>query len=289
MKPPKNIVDSVKARLLNLARNEERSHQLILLRYFQERFLFRLSQSVYRENFYLKGGAFLYALDHKKSRVTKDVDFLGINISSSNDRIFRVIEEICQVPYELDGIYWDLNSIELSEIIKDDTYKGVRVELIGYLDRTRQKIQIDIGFGDMVSPGPVEMAYPVLLDLEVPNILAYSIESVIAEKFEAMISLAEINTRMKDFYDLHQLFQRFDIPDAELARSIQVTFQKRGTKFTSNHSLFTDAFAEHSTRLGYWEAWINKTGLDKSLTFAEIMNIIRERLYPIYESLEKGS
>ena len=116
MKSPKSIIDSVKARLLNITRNEGKSHQVILLRYFQERFLFRLSQSAYKENFFLKGGALLYALDHKKSRVTKDLDFLGINISSADEEIFHAIKEICQIPYPEDGILLDIDSIEIGEI-----------------------------------------------------------------------------------------------------------------------------------------------------------------------------
>lgn len=131
MSRKKDIVASVKGRLLNLARNEGKNHQLLLLRYFQERFLYRLSISKYRDHFCLKGAAFLYALEGEKTRVTKDVDFLGIDLNSTHSSIRQAVHAICTCPYPDDGVTFDLTSLEIADIIKDGNYQGIRVGLAG--------------------------------------------------------------------------------------------------------------------------------------------------------------
>lgn len=203
----KNIVASIKGRLLQIARTEEKTHQLLLLRFFQERLLYRLSRSKYRGDFYLKGAGFLYALEGEKSRVTRDLDFLGSNITGEHKKLRNIFSEIIRQDYQADGVTFDERSMTTETINKDGDYKGTRINLMAYLGTTSQKIQIDIGFGDTIVPGPTLMDYPVILDLAVPKIYTYSIESTIAEKFEAMISLGRINTRMKDFYDVYHLLR----------------------------------------------------------------------------------
>lgn len=205
MSKKENIVASVKGRLLHIARKEGKSHQLLLLRFFQERFLYRLSLSTYKDHFCLKGAAFLYALEGEKSRVTKDIDFLGINIRASHSFLKTAILDICKIPYEKDGVTFDFDSLVIEDIIKDGNYQGIRIGITAHLDRTKQRLQIDIGFGDSVVPAPQKMTYPVILEMDAPELNTYSIESTIAEKFEAMIDLSEINTRMKDFYDIYNL------------------------------------------------------------------------------------
>jgi predicted nucleotidyltransferase component of viral defense system len=285
MKEKKNIVASVKDRLRHIAQKEGKSHQILLLRYFQERFLFRLSQSRFVENFCLKGGAFLYIIEGERSRVTKDIDFLGLHLKSSQEVLSRVVMEICRIPYPEDGVTFDFESLSVEDIVKDGSYHGIRISINAHLDRTMQKLQIDIGFGDVVVPRPVKMTYPVILEMDAPVLLAYSIESTIAEKFEAMIDLAEINTRMKDFYDLYNLFKNHDVDPNMLEQAIGQTFQRRGTPSPENHSLFHADFFLDEDRNSRWQAWLRKTGLDMNLSFEEVMGIIAVHLQPIYERL----
>ncbi len=282
MSEKKNIVASVKGRLLHIARTGGKNHQLLLLRYFQERFLYRLSRSRFNHHFCLKGAAFLYALEGEQSRVTKDIDFLGMDIQSTHQSLRRAITNICERPYEEDGVTFDLESLTIEDIVKDGNYRGLRIGITGHLDRTKQRLQIDIGFGDIVVPEPMKMTYPVILEMDAPVLYAYSIESTIAEKFEAMIDLAEINTRMKDFYDVYHLLENHPINNEVLEQAIQQTFERRGTPAPQNHSLFQSAFYLDEARNTLWKAWKRKALLDMDLEFSQVMRVIVERLKPIY-------
>lgn len=285
MSNKENIVASVKGRLLNIARTEDKNHQLLLLRYFQERFLYRLSKSKYKEHLCLKGAAFLYALEGEKSRVTKDIDFLGINIKSNHTSLQNAIEDICGIPYEQDGVIFDLDSLIIEDIIKDNNYKGKRVGITAHLDRTKQRLQIDIGFGDLIIPAPLIITYPVILDMDAPELFTYSVESTIAEKFEAMIDLGEINTRMKDFYDVYHLLKNHKVNKEVLSQAISETFINRQTPSPKNHSLFNPKFSQDQERVKNWKAWITKTKLDTTLKLSAVTKVIMKELKPIYDEL----
>lgn len=282
MSEKKHIVASVKGRLLHIARSEGKNHQLLLLRYFQERFLFRLSRSRYAQNFCLKGAVFLYALEGERSRVTKDIDFLGMDIQSTHQSLQRAIKNICERPCEEDGVTFDLESLSIEDIAEEGDYRGVRIGITAHLDRTKQRLQIDIGFGDTVVPAPMKMTYPVILDMDAPILLAYSIESTIAEKFEAMIDLAEINTRMKDFYDIYHLLKNHPVDPEILEQAIRQTSERRGTSAPKEHSLFQPAFCLDGERNIRWQAWLRKAQLDMGLEFHVVMDAIGFRLKPIY-------
>ncbi|MBE0653650.1 MAG: nucleotidyl transferase AbiEii/AbiGii toxin family protein, partial [Bacteroidales bacterium] len=200
-----NIAKSIRARLLNIARAENKTFQLILIRYFHERFLYRLSISQFCRNFILKGGTLLYIYYREKTRPTKDIDFLGLNIPNQTISLKKVFSEICSIDYPYDGVKFYVESIMVEEIADHEEYQGIRLLIDASLDTAIQKLQIDVGFGDIMIPDPVDLKYPVFFpDLYSPIIRAYSPETVIAEKFEAMIDLSVINSRMKDFYDVYQ-------------------------------------------------------------------------------------
>ncbi|MCO6492800.1 MAG: nucleotidyl transferase AbiEii/AbiGii toxin family protein [Phaeodactylibacter sp.] len=139
MSEKKNIVASVKGRLLKIARAEGRNHQLLLLRYFQERFLFRLSRSKHNQHFCLKGAAFLYALEGERSRATKDIDFLGMHINSTHQSLRQAMTEICEISYPEDGVTFDMDSLSTEDIVKDGNYQGVRIGITAHLDRTKHR------------------------------------------------------------------------------------------------------------------------------------------------------
>lgn len=185
----KDMAASVKARLLKIAREENRTLDDVMTMYMLERLLYRLSQSRFRNKFVLKGGLLLCVLFGEPHRTTKDIDFLARQINGTVENIGEVFGEICNIE-GLDGVVYDGGSIELRKIKEDAEYEGVRVLITCYLGKAKKVLQIDVGFGDVVIPHPQEMHYPVILDMETPEIWAYSLESIVAEKFEAMIVLA---------------------------------------------------------------------------------------------------
>ncbi|MCB0531996.1 MAG: nucleotidyl transferase AbiEii/AbiGii toxin family protein [Saprospiraceae bacterium] len=283
----KNIAASIRGRLQKIARETRTDFQLLIIRYFQERMLFRLSKSGFKDNFCLKGGALLYAWEGDQSRPTLDLDLLGMRIAADQARMKDAFSQLCTILYEVDGVVFSVDSISTSEITKEGKYPGVRLKVIAQLGNIKQNLQIDIGFGDIITPEPVLMQYPVILDLEAPEIQAYSVETVIAEKFEAMIDLGELNSRMKDFYDLYRLLQsgKFDLDTLEEA--VKTTFENRQTPYTERHPLFEEKFATDSQRLVQWAAFIRKSRLDM-IEFGEVYKIIRNRLEPIYRTLQNG-
>jgi hypothetical protein len=217
-----------------------------------------------------------------------DLDLLGLRISNDEDEMKAVFQAICQIECKEDCVSFLHETITTDEIKKEGRYSGVRVKIDGRLGNIRQMSQIDIGFGDIVTPSPVDMTYPTLLQLPEPKILAYSLETVIAEKFEAMISLAAQNSRMKDFYDVYRLLLSFDINDAVLKTAIQNTFNRRETPFERNHVVFSTEFINSPKRQQEWGAFLRKMGrfieVDP-LTFEKVMLVIQSRLAPIYDSL----
>ena len=195
----KDVAKSIKAKLLNLAKKERLDYQLLVIRYLYERLLYRLSVSDYRDKFFLKGGALLYAFEKEYPRPTLDIDFLGVKIKNDVAHIKNVFTEICSLPCKEDGVDFEIKTITTEEITKQKDYTGIRLSLVAHLDSIRQVMKIDTGFGDVVTPKPLIIAYPALMeDLPQAKVFAYSLESVIAEKFQAMIELSEVNSRYKN-------------------------------------------------------------------------------------------
>jgi predicted nucleotidyltransferase component of viral defense system len=284
----KNLIPSIQARLKNIAEKEKKAYQIVLIRYFTERLMYRLSVSAYQKHFCLKGGALLYAYERESSRPTMDLDLLGLRISNDQQQLKAVFQEICPIECPEDGVLFLADTIATSEIRKEGRYSGVRLKIDGRLGNIRQMSQIDIGFGDVVTPPPVEMIYPTLLPLPAPKILAYSLETVIAEKFEAMISLAAQNSRMKDFYDVFHLLESAEIKEDILMAAIQNTFAQRETGFEKNHVVFSPEFAENAKRHEEWRGFLkkmNKFAPIESLDFHVVMLVISGRLRPIYDKL----
>lgn len=281
----KDSIPSIQDRLRKVAKATGKDFQLILTRYFQERLLFRLAQTRHKEDFCLKGGALLYALKQEMSRPTLDIDLLSMKIRLDRALFLNIFKEIGKVHHPADGIQVEVAQIAIQEIMEQRRYAGLRVKVPVSLGKMRQMMSIDIGFGDIVTPDPSWMIYPTLLDMDAPKIKAYSTETVIAEKFEAMIDLAESNSRMKDFYDVWQLLSqgRFDMDTLE--KAIFQTFTNRRTTLTLNHPIFSLAFGEDAGRNKLWEGFLRRSKLDSAPLFPEVMMVIRSRLEPIYSAL----
>jgi predicted nucleotidyltransferase component of viral defense system len=197
----KNIAASVKERLRNVASQTGKEFQSVIRQYVQERFLFRLSKSVYSKNFILKGALLFVAHDISRNRPTRDIDFLGSAISNDINEIKEVVKEILEIEFE-DGLKFDTDSVEAENIVEDGDYNGIRVKFYAYMENSKEIVQLDIGFGDKMTAEPIEIEFPTLLDFAAPKIKVYSIETAIAEKFEAIVSLQLLTSRMKDFYDI---------------------------------------------------------------------------------------
>ena len=277
-----NNAASIKARLKNIADSEHKPFDFILMLYLVERLLFRLSISSYKDKFVLKGGLLLYLIMNEKARATKDIDLLATEVVSNLD-IFRDIFADISVISSDDAVLYDTGSINVERIKEDTKYEGVRIKIIARLGNMRKSLQFDIGFGDVIVPKPDTLEYPTLLDMDSPIIKAYSKESVIAEKFEAMLFLAELNSRMKDFYDIYNLCTSFDFEGKVLYEAILQTVIRRGTNTPVEPTVFDKNFADSKDKATQWHAFKRRTSVGGDLKFSEVVNKISVFLLPIYK------
>lgn len=278
---------SVKDRLKNLAKEDGRTMQDELVTYGLERAIYRLSISEYAERFTLKGGIFLYALfDGNFARATVDIDLLAQHISNDAEEMKKVFQDIFSIECD-DALQFDLESLDVINITEFKEYHGVNVSIMGYLDRTRVSVSIDIGFGDVVYPERMRMTFPVLLDMDAPEVYAYSIYSVIAEKFEAFVSLGLANGRYKDFYDIYVLSANYDLNGNELKNAIVETFIHRETTF-DDIVAFEPDFIEDTVRQGRWNAFIKKKKAMMKIEFEEAIEQSKKLLLPIVEAIEQN-
>ncbi len=282
----KNYGKSIRARLLNVAKQENVFFQTILTRYFQERLLYRISQTPYRSNFYLKGGALMYAYERFSARPTLDIDFLGANISNDGEKIINAFKEICAIPCEEDGVNYDITRITAQNITEFKDYPGIRLSIPVTMDTIAQIMTMDIGFGDVVTPKPIPLDYPILLNhLPGANILAYSIETVIAEKMHAVVDLADQSSRMKDYYDLYQILSANQYDTEVLKEAIERTFENRHTSYSADTMFFRTEYPQNSDMQVKWKAFIRKITSKSELPFAEVVCFLQTTLKPYWENL----
>lgn len=282
----KNYGKSIRTKLLNVAKKENIFYQTILTRYFQERLLYRMSQTRYRNNFYLKGGALMYAYERFAARPTLDIDFLGNNISNEGTSIIAAFKEICSVPFEEDGVIFDVEHITAQNITEFKDYHGIRQSIPVKMDSIAQVLTMDIGFGDVVTPSPVNLDFPILLEhLPCANILAYSMETVIAEKMYAIIDLADQSSRMKDYYDLHRILKEEKYDSEVLQEAIIRTFENRHTPYDENTMFFRKDFGINQQMEVRWKAFMRKITKATDLSFSEVVAFIQETLRPYWENI----
>ena len=197
----KDVAASVRQRLLNIAKETNRPFDELLQYFAMERFLYRVGQSKYRDKVILKGALMFAVWNAPRSRATRDIDFLG-KIESKLDKLAKLVQDVCDVEVEDDGMTFNSKSIKVERIKEDADYEGVRARFMGRLGQPKVFMQIDFGFGDAVFPKPLDVDYPSLLGMPRPQLKGYPRETVIAEKFQAMVDLGMLNSRMKDFYDI---------------------------------------------------------------------------------------
>lgn len=283
----KNLSASVRQRLLNVAKRRGDEFNLILARYALERLLYRLSVSPHSELFLLKGALLFVVWGVDDHRPTHDADLLGFG---DNDPavLAATFREICVLPSE-DGIAFDPDSIAAAPIAEEKVYAGVRVTLRADLDGARIPVQVDIGFGDAVTPAPEPVIYPVLLDAPAPKLRAYPVATVVAEKMHAMTVLGMGNSRMKDFHDLQIIASRFEIKTALLAKAIAATFGRRKTPLPEDSIVALSAdFAADKAKQAQWAAFLRRNRLDeKKHSLADCQAVIVKLLLPALELARK--
>ena len=284
----KNYGKSVKTRLLNLMNETGYKYMYLLARYFNERLLYRVSVSQYKDNFLLKGGSLLYATNGLEARPTVDVDFMADRISRDRDFLAHVFQEILGIVCDEDGVSFDIDSIRLEPITVEKKYPGTRFYFTAHMDTISYNMSVDIGFGDVVTPYPTTIDFPLLLpDIPSVNIQAYSLETVVAEKFHTMIDRDVLNSRMKDFFDCYQLLTKRDLDNETLYDAIKATFDNRGLTYNSELQLFTKDFSTDAARITRWKAFLKKIQWKETLDFETVMEVIRERLQPMAEKYWK--
>jgi len=276
----KDIGASVRARLLDMAKKTGKDFDAVLVRYFQERFLYRLSRSPYERHFILKGALLFLVYEMPFFRPTKDIDFLGSATSNDMGNIKSMIREIAGLHLP-DGVIFYPDSVKAERIKEDADYEGVRVKLEATLSGARKTLQLDIGFGDIVVPGPVEMEFPVLLEgLPVPSLMVYSKESAVAEKFEALVKLNFLTSRMKDVYDILFLALHESFSLATMSEAILATFRRRLTPLGDRKVIFGEEFKNQKEKEDQWAAFLKRNRLESGEAFSATMEKIELFLEP---------
>ena len=283
--PPKNIAASVRQRLLNKARETNRSFSELVQYFAMERFLYRLSKSTHADKFILKGALMLAVWEAPLARPTMDIDLLG-KIDNRMEVIVDMIRNVCRQEVESDGILFDEDSVSGVRITEDADYEGVRIKLRCRLDTVRISMQIDIGFGDVVVPKAKTIIYPTILDLPKPHLIGYSRESTVAEKFEAMVKLGILNSRMKDFFDIWFLSRQSNFMGKTLEKAIKTTFSIRSTGIPPVPTAFTHDFSMDPIKDAQWKAFIRKNRLiNIPKDFHKIVADVTMFLRPVVESI----
>jgi predicted nucleotidyltransferase component of viral defense system len=277
-KAPTNIAASVRARLQNLARTSGQTFDLVLTRFALERLLYRLGRSSHAERFVLKGAMLLMNCLSDPPRATRDLDLLGFG-DPDPDAMLAIFQEILRID-AADGVQFDIAGLRVDRIREELQYGGLRLRTTATISGARVGVTIDVGFGDSLEPGVELLDYPPMLDLPAPRLRAYARETVIAEKFQAMVMLGRINSRMKDFYDIWILSRSFSFEGERLPRAIAATFARRVTPIpTDIPDALTPAFAADTQKQQQWRAFVANVAHDPG-PLADILAALVEFLMP---------
>ena len=287
----RNPSASLQQKLRNHAKATGEDVALVLVRYLNERFLYRLSISPYRDRFVLRGATLFTVWDKEPHRATRDIDLLATGDNSSS-ALRQVIEAVCAQPIEAeDGITFLLNTLHIEERAEGRLYSGLHVEMAALLATARLRLEIDIAFGEAVVPPAEEIEVPTLLDKPAPRLRAYQKETAIAEKCQALVSLGMPNTRMKDFYDLWYLSGAYAFDGTRLHAALQATFTRRETAYPVGGLplALTDTFAGDALKQQQWRAFLGKAVLRKGVgELAPVIGQVRTFLQPPLQALSEG-
>lgn len=280
-----DIGASVLARLRNKAKETGRSNQLCMQLFCQEEFLRRLEKSKYADNFVLKGGLFLYTLTEFDSRVTVDVDFMLRRIPNTPEKLREVISEIIEADTTNDFITFEIKSV--SPISVNKQYPGIHADIVARIKNTRTPFGIDFGIGDVIVPGAKKRKLPTQLDeFPSPTVNTYSIETTVAEKLDAILGLMEFSSRMKDYYDIYYLANKFDLDGKTLTEAMKKTFANRNRSFTIEQFDQMLSFSADDAMQKKWTAFCKKVNAESN--FDTVLETIRKFLLPPYQAVVSG-
>lgn len=283
-----DIAASVLARLKNKAAESGRSYQLCLQLFCQEEFLRRLEKSQYAENLVLKGGLFIYSLTDFDSRVTVDVDFLLRQMPNTPEQLKNVLEEIIATPTGNDFITFEIKDVAPIAVAKK--YAGIGASVVARIKNTKTTFSIDFGVGDVIVPKQEKRKIPTQLsDFDAPTVNTYSLETTIAEKIDAILSLMEFSSRMKDYYDIYYLANKFDFDGATLTKALKKTFENRGHAFTVEQFEQVMGFDRDGAMQKKWKAFVRKIDT-KTDDYGTVLKTIKEFLVEPFMAVmsEKG-
>ncbi len=283
-----NIAASIRQRLLNLSKERGEPFNLLLDRFGAERLLYRLSVSPHADRFLLKGALLFLVWSESLYRPTRDVDLLGFGESNVDDLV-EVFCDMCRTPGADDGLIFDADSVEGAAIREDQAYEGVRITLLGFLGGARIPMQIDIGFGDAVTPEPEAVEFPATLasaNLPPARLNAYPRETVIAEKLEAMLRLGLANSRMKDFHDVSVLARNFSFDGATLMHAVANTFERRNTPMSQATPVaLAGEFAHDPTKVAQWLAFLKRARVRSPIDLPDVTALLAQFTLPIIAAI----
>ncbi|MDR3211990.1 MAG: nucleotidyl transferase AbiEii/AbiGii toxin family protein [Planctomycetota bacterium] len=283
----KNLAHSIFQQLLNRAKTNKEDFNLLLSRYGMERFLYRLSVSPHKDRFILKGASLFLVWKGQNYRVTRDADFLAFG-NADIGKLADVFRDICRAEFQGDGMIYLPDSVSAEDIRADQEYNGVRITLVGMLNQARIPLQIDIGFGDAITPAPEQIEYPTFFEAPPLLLQAYPRYTMVAEKVEAMVKLGLANSRMKDFYDLWLVSRLFTFEGNVLRNAVENTFDRRRTTFPASIPFaFTPAFYTDPQKTVQWTAFVKKSKPDIPVgDLSSVINDLAVFLVPVIESLQ---
>jgi len=277
----KNIGASMRDKLLNLSKETGRDYNALLRQFFQERFLYRLSISHYRDVLILKGALLLVSYNISKYRPTRDVDFLSNIVSNNMEDCKNIISEIVKIDAK-DGIVFNDEKIKAELITEESDYNGIRISVPYKMDTIIGNLSIDIGYGDKIVDGPVELDYPTLINLPSPKLMVYSLESSIAEKFEAIVKLNFQTSRMKDFYDIMFIAGSKPFQSKTLKEALETTFKVRETKLSERKVIYEEEFKHDKTKQVQWNSFIIKNKLNADNEFKKVVEKLKNFIEPLF-------
>lgn len=282
----KESAKSIKSRLLNIAKTQGDNFNTLLVHYVLQRLLYRLSVSEFNDQFLLKGAWLFVLWNNSLHRPTRDVDLLGFG-DNDQARLLDVFIAIASLEVQPDdGLIFDLKSFSAVQIKKDGDYQGVRIDGKVKLDSAIIPLQVDVGFGDAVTPDAQVDTLPCLLDFPAPKLRVYPVYTAIAEKFQAMIHLGLLNSRIKDFYDVYVIAKTQTLNQSDLQAAVLATFNRRGTPVDNVSVLvFSQEFKGDTNKNRQWQAFLKKNRLDCLLTFAQLIELLEKFLLPVYQRL----
>lgn len=286
---PRNIAASVRDRISKLASDRGEDIQLTMLRYANERLLYRLASSKHAGSFVLKGATVFTVWTGSPHRATRDIDLLGYG-EPSEERMRGIMADLLALDVVDDGVVFDASSIKVGPIREDQLYGGLRVVLIARIVAARIKCQIDIGFSDAITPDAAMVELPGVLDFPAPRLRAYPPETVVAEKLHAMVQLSMTNSRMKDFYDLVHLANHFTFDGELLVRALRSTFEKRGTPLPDAMPVaLTSEFFDDAAKRTQWSAFVGKIGADTAADLGDTVATIAAFAVPLLAAATRGA